>query len=194
MTNTAKAKILIIEDSEEFRKIYSDRFTFDGYEVLEAVDGEQGLLLMKKELPDLILLDIVMPKKDGFEVLREMMQDKELKGIPVIILSILGEEKDIKKGLELGASDYTMKGFYSPNEILSKIRSLLARKDVRRYIQKYKLAINTNKYDSAKLAKDYGFVAMYKCKNCGEEKFLELIPQTSREDWFDAHFVCDCNE
>ena len=193
MTNTSKAKILIIEDNEEFRKIYSDRFTFDGYEVLEAVDGEQGLLLMKKELPDLILLDIVMPKKDGFEVLREMMQDKELKGIPVIILSILGEEKDIKKGLELGASDYTMKGFYSPNEILSKIRSLLARKDVRQHIQKYKLAVNTNKYDSAKLAKDYG-MATYKCKNCGKEKFLELIPQTSRENWFDAHFVCDCNE
>lgn len=194
MTSTAKAKILIIEDNEEFRKIYGDRLVFDGYEVLEAVDGEQGLLLMKKELPDLVLLDIVMPKKDGFEVLREMMQDKELKDIPVIVLSVLGEEKDIKKGLELGASDYTMKGFYSPNEILSKIRSLLARKDIRQHIQKYKLAVNTNKYDSAKLAKDYGFVAMYKCKNCGKEKFLELIPQISREDWFDAHFVCDCNK
>ena len=193
MTNAAKAKILIIEDSEEFRKIYSDRFAFDGYEVIEAVDGEQGLLLMKKELPDLILLDIVMPKKDGFQVLREMMQDKELKDIPVIILSILGEEKDIKKGLELGASDYTMKGFYSPNEILSKIRSLLARKDVRQHIQKYKLAVNTNKYDSAKLAKDYG-MDTYKCKNCGKEKFLELIPQISHEEWFDAHFVCDCSK
>ena len=101
MTSATKAKILIIEDSEEFRKIYSDRFTFDGYEVLEAVDGEQGLLLMKKELPDLVLLDIVMPKKDGFQVLREMMKDKELKEIPVIILSILGEEKDIKKAWSL---------------------------------------------------------------------------------------------
>lgn len=194
MTNKFKAKILIIEDNEKFRKIYSDRLTFDGYEVLGAVDGEQGLLLMKKERPDLILLDIVMPKKDGFDVLRDMMQDQELKGIPVIILSILGEDKDIKKGLELGASDYTMKGFYSPNEILSKIRSLLARTDVRQHIQKYQLAVNTNKYDSAKLAKDYGFVAMYTCKNCGKEMFLELIPQLSRKDWFDAHFVCDCNK
>ena len=194
MTKATKAKILIIEDSEEFRKIYSDRFLFDGYEVLEAVDGEQGLLLMKKELPDLILLDIIMPKKDGFQVLREMMQDKELKDIPVIILSVLGAEEDIKKGLELGASDYTMKGLYSPNEILSKIRSLLARKDVRKHIQKYKLEVNTNKYDSAKLAKDYGFVSMYKCKNCNKKMFLELIPQSSHEDWFDAHFVCDCTK
>lgn len=192
MPSKVKAKILVIEDNEEFRKIYRDRFTQDGYDVFLAEDGEQGLLLMKKESPDLILLDIVMPIKDGFEVLKEMMHDKNLKDIPVIILSVLGEKKDIQKGLELGASDYAVKGFYSPNEISSKVRGLLTRKDFKKHIQKYKLAIIAHKYDAPKLFKDFGFTKAFECPNCGETMTLELIPQISREKWFDAHFTCKC--
>lgn len=189
-----KAKILIIEDAPEFREIYRDRLTFDGYKVLEAVDGKEGLEMMKKEMPDLVLLDIIMPKKGGYEVLTEMMKDQQLKDIPVIIFSVLGEEKDIKKGLGLGASDYTIKGMYSPNDILSKVSSLLARTDILKHVQKYKLALNTGKYDASKLAKDLGFVNMFTCSNCDKPMLLELIPQVSRKDWFDAHFVCDCTK
>ncbi len=122
MSSTQKGTILLVEDEAGFRRVFQDALTYDGYNVLVAGDGESGWQLAKSEKPDLILLDLVLPKLHGFEVLRNVRADATTKDTPVIVVTVLGEEKDIRKGLELGANDYIVKGSYSPSEILMKIR------------------------------------------------------------------------
>lgn len=117
--------ILMIEDEAAFRRIYRDVLESVDYEVLEAADGEVGWQLAQERRPDLIMLDLVLPKLHGFEVLKRLRADKDTTSIPVIICSVLGEPTDIQKGMELGANAYTVKGLCSPRDLLNKIRSLL---------------------------------------------------------------------
>lgn len=121
-----KFKILIIEDEPGFRRTYTDMFTHFGHTVLQAEDGEEGVRLAKTKRPDLILLDLVLPKLSGYEVLAKVRQDPETRAIPVIIFSVLGEQTDIQKALDLGANDYLVKGSYAPREVLGKIGAFLA--------------------------------------------------------------------
>ena len=116
----SKGTILIVEDQQGFRRIYRDVLENDGYQVLEAEDGEAGWNAAKDKKPDLILLDLGLPKIDGFEVLKRIRANDPTKSIPVIIFSVLGEQKDVNRGLELGANDYTVKGFYTPRQILKQ--------------------------------------------------------------------------
>ncbi len=122
MSSTQKGTILIIEDEVGFRRVFQDALTDEGYNVLVAEDGESGWQLAKSQKPDLILLDLVLPKLHGLEVLRNVRADATTKDTPVIVVTVLGEREDIRKGLELGANDYMTKGSYSPSEILRKIR------------------------------------------------------------------------
>ena len=103
-------KILIIEDDKFFQKFYSTKLSEQKVEVEVASDGEEGLMKMKEFNPDLVLLDLIMPKMDGFAVLNQRMQDEILKKIPVIIFSTLGQEKDVKQAQKLGANGYINKG------------------------------------------------------------------------------------
>lgn len=187
-----KSTILIIEDEPGFRRIYHDVLVSDGYEVFEAGDGERGWELVKTEKPDLILLDLVLPKLHGFEVLKKIRADETTKDIPVIIFSVLGEHKDIQIGLELGADDYTVKGFYSPREILSKIRELLTKSNIKSKVSAYKLLVDKRKGDAAKLEHDAGLTKGFKCPHCKTSILLELIPDYTRNDghWFITHLVC----
>ena len=188
----SKGTILLIEDEESFRRIYGDVVKRDGYEILEAEDGEIGWKLAKDKKPDLVLLDLVLPKLHGLEVLKRIRSDETTKDIPVLILSVLGDQKDIKKGLEFGANDYTVKGFYSPREILSKIRSLLTKTDIKRNIQSYKVEIKEGRGDSAKLQQDIGLTKLFNCPHCDTAMMLELTPDYTRANghWFSAHFIC----
>lgn len=130
MNKTYKGTILIVEDDEGLRKIYKEMIESDGYQVFEAGDGEKGLELAFSEKPSLILLDLNLPKIHGFEVLEKVRADEETREIPVIVASVLGEKKNIQRGLELGANDYLVKGFYSPRDILSKIHQLLKEAEI----------------------------------------------------------------
>jgi len=191
-----KGTILLIEDESSFRQIYGDVIKGDGYEIIEAEDGERGLELIKEKKPNLVLLDLVLPKLHGLEVLKKIRSDEATKEIPVIILSVLGAQEDIQKGLEAGANDYTVKGFYSPREILSKVHSLLAKTDIKKHIQSYKVEIKEGRGDSAKLEQDIGFTKLLQCPHCNTEMVLELLPDYTRSDghWFSAHFMCSkCN-
>jgi len=120
-----KAAILIIEDQRGFRTIYGDLLADAGYEVLSAEDGEKGWQMSKEKKPDLILLDLGLPKMDGFEVLRHIRGDAQTKKIPIIICSVVEGEKSVQKAMELGANDYTVKGLHAPRQILDKIKSYL---------------------------------------------------------------------
>jgi len=123
----SKGKILIVEDEAGFRRIYKEVLETDGYTVVLAETGEQGLKSANEESPDLILLDLRLPTMHGFEVLQKLKEKDTTKNIPVIIFSVMGEQDDIQEGLDLGAEDYAVKGFYSPREILKQVGSILAR-------------------------------------------------------------------
>jgi DNA-binding response OmpR family regulator len=121
-----KGTLLIVEDEVSFRTIYRDLFQGEGYGVLTAEDGETGWALTRKEKPDLVLLDLKLPKLDGYEVLRRIREDDDTKKIPVLIFSVMEDQQDVRKAMDLGADDYTVKGYYTSRQILQKIEELLA--------------------------------------------------------------------
>lgn len=123
-----KPRVLIVEDDQFLRKIYITKLSQENFDVMTAVDGEEALTAPKKETPDIILLDLILPKIDGFEVLKELKNDPETKDIPVIILSNLGQQSDIERGKKLGAIDYLVKSQFSINEVVNKIKTSLEKK------------------------------------------------------------------
>ena len=118
-------KILVIEDDKFLRELISQKLLKEGYDILEAIDGEKGIESAKTEKPDLILLDLILPGIDGFEVLARIKSDPEASKIPIIILSNLGQKDDIEKGLNMGAVDYLIKAHFTPAEIIEKIRIVM---------------------------------------------------------------------
>ena len=119
------AKILLVEDEKSLVEMYSLRFKESGFKLLVAADGLAGLELAQKELPALILLDIMLPKMDGFAVLADLKKETKTKNIPVLLLSNLGQKTDIDKGKALGADDYVVKASMTPSQVLEKINSYL---------------------------------------------------------------------
>lgn len=119
-------RILIVEDEEPLRLALGDGLAAEGYDVLEAADGQRGLELALREGPDLVLLDLMLPKLDGFGVLRALRADRLT--APVVILSARGEEWDRIQGFEVGADDYVVKPF-SMRELVLRVRAQLARAD-----------------------------------------------------------------
>jgi len=122
-------KILIIEDDSFLSEMYSTKLTQDGFEVEVAIDGEQGLEKIKSVKPDLVLLDIVLPKMDGFEILENTKKDKELQDIPIILLTNLGQKNEIEKGLSLGADEYIIKAHFTPTAVVAKVKEVLKSKN-----------------------------------------------------------------
>ncbi|MGB2864335.1 MAG: response regulator [Sedimentisphaerales bacterium] len=121
-----KRKILIIEDDRDIVEMLDYNLKEEGYETISALNGEQGITLAGKERPDLIILDIMLPIIDGFEVCRILKNDDRVAHIPIIILSAKSQETDKVVGLELGADDYVTKPF-SPRELIARTRAILRR-------------------------------------------------------------------
>lgn len=119
------AKILLIEDDKMLSDMYAAKFTKAGHTVSQADNGAKGLKMAKDEKPDIVLLDIIMPKMDGFATLKGIRKDANIKDVPVILLTNLGQEEDIKKGKELGADDYYIKANHTPTEVVEKVEDLL---------------------------------------------------------------------
>lgn len=119
-------KVLIIEDEKILYNLLKDKLEKEGYQAIVAVDGVEGLEKIKSEKPDLILLDIVMPRKNGLELLEEVQEDKELKKIPVIIISNSGQPVEIDKARELGADDWLIKTEFDPNEVVEKVKKQIS--------------------------------------------------------------------
>jgi len=115
-------KIILIEDEELMVTLLQRKLTQDGYEVSVARNGEDGLKLMREARPDLVLLDIIMPRKGGFEVMEEMQKDRDLKGIPVIVISNSGQPVEIDKAQKLGARDWLIKTEFDPQEVVDKVK------------------------------------------------------------------------
>jgi DNA-binding response OmpR family regulator len=119
------SKLLVIEDDQYLADIYATKLKLEGFDVEIANDGKTGVEMAKKMLPELILLDILLPSMDGFSVLRALKANEETKDITVVMLTNLNSPEDVKKGMELGAVDYMVKAHYVPTDIVNKVRSIL---------------------------------------------------------------------
>ncbi len=119
-------RVLVVDDSEVLRKIVSFNLVKEGYSVDEARDGKEALEKLQQAKPDLVILDIMMPYVDGFEVLRRMRKDPILADVPVIVLTAKGGEDDPKTALELGANSFLTKPF-SPLKLLEEVRRVIQR-------------------------------------------------------------------
>lgn len=125
MNEKDKIKIALVEDEEVLLDVLENKLKKEGFEVFSAKDGKAGLDLIRAVVPDIILLDIVMPKMDGFEVLEQLRSDKELSRIPVIIISNSGQPVEIEKAISMGVKDYLVKAEFDPQELLDKIKNQL---------------------------------------------------------------------
>jgi CheY-like chemotaxis protein len=114
-------KILLVEDEEIVIGLLQKKLSKEGYEVSVATNGEEGLKVMQQVNPDLILLDIIMPRMGGFEVMEEMNKDPELKKIPIIVISNSGQPVELDKAQQLGAKDWLIKTEFDPQEVLEKV-------------------------------------------------------------------------
>ena len=121
MAEAAK-KVLVVDDEASVREIYRHEFLNSGYTVVVAADGEEGLLKAGEETPDIVLLDIMLPKMSGIEVLRALKENELTKKIPVLLLTNLGEETIIKEGFELGADGYLLKVSYTPSQVVDEVK------------------------------------------------------------------------
>jgi len=117
-------KILIVEDESTLQKTLGDILSQEGYKVVSALDGEVGVRLAKEQKPDLVLLDLVLPKMTGFEVLEQMRSAEDTKGIPVIVLTNLEKMEDIQRATELGATTYLVKSNYELQEVVEKVKTV----------------------------------------------------------------------
>jgi len=146
----SKEKILVVDDEQDLVKLVRFNLEKDGYKVISAFNGEDALFLARKERPDLIVLDLMLPGIDGLEVCKKLKADTELVNIAVIMLTAKGEESDITLGLKLGADDYMTKPF-SPKELVARVQAVLRRAKIssttKDYIEIEGLKIDVNKHE-----------------------------------------------
>jgi DNA-binding response OmpR family regulator len=119
--------ILVADDEEDLRELVAYRLTRSGYHVIGAGDGQEALELAAARTPDLMVLDVMMPKLDGYELTRRVRAEAALRSIPVILLTARSQESDIDRGFEVGADDYLKKPF-NPDELVARVRAVLGRR------------------------------------------------------------------
>ena len=122
----SRAKVLVVDDEEYIQHILNFSFGAEGYEVVTAADGEEAVAKARNEKPDIIVLDIMMPKMDGYEACRKLKSDPKTKDIPVILLTAKGRDVDKKLGSEAGADDYVVKPF-SPGRLIERVDGMMKR-------------------------------------------------------------------
>jgi len=183
--------VLVVEDTDLLRTIYTDKLVQDGYEVLAAPNGLEALNLLRSNNVDLILLDLIMPKMSGLEVLESVKADPRTRDIPVLILSNLGQESDVERGLALGAVDYLIKNEAKPAEVADKIRETLQLAATHELAsESYKVFVRDHEGDADALVESAGLSRRFWCPACEVELQLELLPEPERPGWYDAHFLC----
>lgn len=120
-----KKFVLVAEDDKFYSDVFKTKLGKEDFDVVVAADGAEALKLARERKPDLMLLDLIMPVKDGFETLKELRADQELKDVKVVVLSNLGQDADVKKAKDLGANDYLVKTNISISEMIAKVKSYL---------------------------------------------------------------------
>lgn len=188
----AGALVLIVEDTELLRQIYHDRLVQQGYRVALAANGLEALSTLRTQSVDLILLDLVMPVMSGLEALDAIKSDPRTRDIPVLILSNLGQDADIERGLSMGADDYLIKSSAKPADVAEKIDGLMRRRKQAEepVTRSFNLRVRDHEADADVFVAHEELTRRFWCPACEEELALELLPQADREGWYDAHLYC----
>lgn len=193
----SRGKVLVVEDSELIRTIYGDNLSVAGYEVARAADGLEGLEKVHSFKPDLILLDLVMPRLTGLQLLEKLKDDPVTSDIPVVILTESQNEDRLKESLKLGVEDFIRKSSISPNEVSKKVEEILGKQRTRENgaeaaKQSFKVVVRDREADADELVEHLKAPARFWCQRCQEELILTLTPSNGHRDghWFEAHFVC----
>ena len=126
-TGAQKPRLLVIEDNPDTRGIYKDVFEREGFHVLLAEDGEKGLSFAQAALPDVILLDLMLPKISGFDILKRLRAQEDTRRIPVMIFSARDATADVQRDTELGVTEYSAKALNSPKQMVGRVHALMAR-------------------------------------------------------------------
>jgi len=181
---TRRSKILIIDDAEDLREIYVQKFKQEGFEVLEAKDGLEGLNVAFEQKPDLVFTGIMMPRVDGFEVINTLKKDAQMKNAPVLVFSHLGRQEDIDKALSLGADDFLIQATFTPDQVVEKVRSRLGQGSGEegkgeRKEGHFNLNFERNS-EAASLAKTLGIDSSFVCASCGNNLVLDAIHDAGR--------------
>ena len=124
MLEKTMKKILLVEDDPLLIDIYSTKFKERGFDVIVVDRGEKVLETIREKKPDIVILDIVLPNQDGWSVLRQIKEDKDLKSTKIVVLSNLGQKEEVEKGLKLGAVQYLIKAHYTPSQVVQEIEKL----------------------------------------------------------------------
>jgi two-component system, OmpR family, phosphate regulon response regulator PhoB len=188
MAEAINAKILIVEDDTLFQSMYSTRLGEEGYQVSVAGNGEEALRELEAGAPDLVLLDLMLPRLNGHEVLTRMRADERFKEIPVIILTNRGDPEEVKRGMNEGATDYLIKTTTHPRDVFWKIRQAIAAKSGQ--APALRVEIRDRVLDAAQLASLAGKPADMQCAKCKTRLVLEMYEHKERPGWFDAQLVC----
>lgn len=179
-----KRKILVVDDDEPTRRMYVNVFKNAGFEVIEAVDGLEGLEKATKENPDVIFTGIIMPRMDGFSMMESLKKTVPTADIPVIISSHMGREEDRQKANVLGARYFIIRDFTTPKEVVEKVKSLFLEG------KEYRLEISTASLDAQKLAQDLGLNNNFQCMECDDKLILRVIVKNKQGEGMDAHLIC----
>ncbi|MBI2023987.1 response regulator [Candidatus Giovannonibacteria bacterium] len=180
--------ILIVDDSEEERQRFRRTYEANGFNVMEAGDGAEGLSKAIDKKPDLIFTGIVMPKMSGFDMIDQLRKNVETEKIPIMILSHMGRKEDQIKAQEMGIKDFLTSGFITPKELVSLT---LLRIEGKKGLMKYILNVDETSLDAAKLTKDFGLLPYFRCEDHPDEKkVIEIIPDENKVGEFRAKFIC----
>ena len=155
-----KFKVLMIEDDPVLQRMYIGKLTESGYEVDLAIDGSEGMYKALNTNPDLVLLDLMLPKVSGLQILAEIRKKPKTQKTPVIIMSNLGQAEDATKALQLGADDYIVKLNNPPSTVIKKIQALLSQTKATKaiYISRYRIKIDTTQADAPQLVRDFSLI------------------------------------
>ncbi|KAF0208100.1 MAG: adenylate [Actinobacteria bacterium] len=187
----ASERILVVEDTELLRRIYHDKLVQEGYQVLTAGDGLEALAVLRAHPMDLVLLDLIMPRMGGLDVLENMKADPRTSSIPVVILTNLGEESAIGRAVELGAADYLIKNSAKPADVAEKIRLVLDSLGIGVVCgTTFNLVIKDREGDAECFIADAKLPRRFWCPACEVELNVEMVPNASRPGWYDAHVIC----
>jgi CheY-like chemotaxis protein len=179
VSEVAGESVLVVEDTELLRRIYTDKL------------AQECLNIVRTQPLDLILLDLVMPRMSGLEALEALKRDPRMKDVPVVILSNLGQDSDIQRGLDLGAVDYLIKNSAKPADVSAKIRATLdSRGECTTESTAFKVVLKDREADVEDLICHAKLTKRLACPACEVELTLELLVQPARPGWYDAHFIC----
>jgi len=183
-------KVLLVEDSKAVQQMYRNKLVMEQFAVVTADNGMEAIKALSTDIPDIILLDLMMPIMDGYKVLQVVKTDQKFRHIPVLVFSAKGQPEEVEKALGLGAAGYIVKSITKPNEVVEKMRAVLSQKPAVQNVASYTIEIKESLYDAKKLSADFG-LNNFICPSCNVPMLLNLIPDFSHQTpWFSAKFFC----